>query len=116
VPAVIHSRADNEYLVVWYGDDDISPLANNEFEIFGQRLDGATCAEVGDNDFRISDMGDDGNGAFEARDPAVAYAFAANQYLVTWQGDEYLSSQVVSEFEIFGQRIMLPTLRYYAWD
>ena len=32
-PAVAYSAADNEYLVVWRGDDS----TDEEFEIFGQR-------------------------------------------------------------------------------
>src|SRR5262249_12900822 len=28
----------NEYLVVWSGDDNTTPLVNDEFEIFGQRF------------------------------------------------------------------------------
>ena len=115
--SVTLNTTDNEYLVVWEGDDDTSSLNNNEFEIYGQRLDGATCTELGDNDFRISDMGEtDGDPAFEAHDPAVAYADRVGQYLVVWKGSEYLTSPVVREFEIFGQRIMLPTLSFYVWD
>ena len=116
-PSVVHNERDNEYLIVWSGDDDTSPLANNEFEIYGQRLSGSVCAEVGDNDFRISDMGDtDGDPSFEAHDPAVAYGYGVDEYLVVWQGSEHLTSPSVIEFEIFGQRIMLPTLSFYAWD
>ena len=37
-PAVAYNSADNEYLVVWDGDDNTAPLVDNEFEIFGQRL------------------------------------------------------------------------------
>ena len=59
-PAVAYNSTNNEYLVVWRGDDDTAPLVDNELEIFGQRLNAATGAAVGTNDFRISDMGPDG--------------------------------------------------------
>jgi len=115
--SVIFNTEDNEYLVVWQGDDDIAPLLNNEFEIFGQRLDSATCAELGDNDFRISDMGEtDGDGAYEAQEPAVAYASRADQYLVVWKGEEDIFPLVNNEFEIFGQRIMLPVLSLFVGE
>ncbi len=56
-PAVAYNAMNNEYLVVWSGDDDTAPLVDEEFEIFGQRIDAATGAAIGTNDFRISDMG-----------------------------------------------------------
>ena len=49
--------ANNEFLVVWQGDDNSGSLVEGEEEIFGQRLNAATGAAVGNNDFRISDMG-----------------------------------------------------------
>jgi hypothetical protein len=104
-PAVAYNGVNNEYLVVWYGTDNTGTLVGGEFEIFGQRLDAATGAEVGDNDFRISHMGPDGNLNFAAVSPAVAYNGAANQYLVVWVGDDNTAPLVNDEFEIFGQRL-----------
>src|SRR5262249_56629281 len=96
-----YSGAAKEYLVVWQGDDDTGNLVNEEYEIFGQRLDAATGKEVGANDFRISDMGPDGNPDFDAFSPAVAYNPTNNQYLVVWQGDDTNDDQL----EIFRQRL-----------
>src|SRR5262249_52773449 len=104
-PKVAYSGAANEYLVVWQGDDNAATPVGKEFEIFGQRLDAATGMEVGANDFRISDMGPDGNTAFAAFHPAVAYSGAANEYLVVWQGDDDTGTLVNEEYEIFGQRL-----------
>ena len=59
--AVAYNSVNNQYLVVWEGDDDVAGLVEGEFEIFGQRIDAATGAEIGANDFRISDMGPDGD-------------------------------------------------------
>src|SRR5262249_42657295 len=36
-PAVASNGANNEFLVVWEGDDDTAPLVQNEVEIFRQR-------------------------------------------------------------------------------
>src|SRR5439155_1063634 len=83
-PAVAYNGAANEYLVAWSGDD----TADEGSEVFGQRLDAATGAEVGANDFRISDMGPDGDTGYEAVFPKVAYNGAANEYLVAWWGDD----------------------------
>jgi hypothetical protein len=102
-PAVAYNSQDNQYLVVWWGDDDTGSLVNEEFEIFGQRLN-ASGAEAGDNDFRLSDMGPDGNTTYAAAYPAVACNSQANEYLVVWHGDDNTSPLIDEEFEIFGQR------------
>ena len=102
-PAVAYNGTNNEYLVVWQGDDD--SLVDNEVEIYGQRIDAETGAEVG-ADFRISDMGaTDGDTAYRAQHPAVAYNSTDNKYLVVWAGDDDSAPLVDDEFEIFGQRI-----------
>ena len=100
-PAVTYNRVDNEYLVVWSGDDGTPPLVDGEFEIFGQRLAGTTGAEIGANDFRISSMGPDGNPLFDASDPDVVYDAILDQYLVVWSGDDVTDD----EHEIHGQRL-----------
>jgi hypothetical protein len=103
-PAVAYNPTNNEYLVVWSGDDNIAPLVKGEFEIFGQRLSAAGL-EVGANDFRLSDMGPNGDTNFAAFDPAVAYNGVNNEYLVVWDGDDNTGLLVNDEFEIFGQRL-----------
>jgi len=101
-PKVAYNSTDNEYLVVWRADDDTGSLVNNEFEIFGQLIDGATGAEIG-SDIRISDMGPDGNGSYDAVAPAVAYNATNNLYLVVWEGEDDTAPLVDGESEIFGQ-------------
>lgn len=97
-PYVAWGSQRNEYLVVWRGDDDRSPLVSNEFEIFGQRLD-SSASEVGLDDFRISFMGPNRNDAFDASDPAIAYNPDLDEFLVTWTG---LDDLVLGE-EVYGQ-------------
>lgn len=104
-PAVAYNSVDNEYLVVWSGDDNTAPLVEGELEIFGQRVDAATGNGVGNNDFRISDMGPNGNNAYDASSPAVAYSANKNEYVVVWQGDDDTGALVGQEFEIYAQRI-----------
>jgi hypothetical protein len=105
IPAVAYNPNADEYLVVWYGDDDTGSLADDGFENFGQRLDGSTGAEIGPNDFRISDMGPDGNADFNGGVPSVTYNSNADEYLVVWYGDDGSGAQVDNEFEIYGQRL-----------
>jgi hypothetical protein len=103
-PDVAHNPISNEYLVVWQGDDSTGGLATNEAEIFCQRLD-ASGDEIGVNDFRISDMGPDGDPEFNAQGPAVAHSGVDNEYLVVWWGDEITATLVTDELEVFGQRL-----------
>jgi hypothetical protein len=103
-PAVTHNPVDNEYLVVWYGDDNVGGLIGGELEIFGQRLDENGTAQ-GNNDFRISDMGGTGDSSFQASRPSVTYNSVKNEYLVVWEGDDNVDGLSGQEFEIFGQRL-----------
>ena len=102
-PAVAYNAAAGEYLVVWYGDDNSAPLVDGEFEVYGQRVDAASGAAVGTNDFRLSDMGPEGDPDYDANYPAVAGNSSGNQYLVTWEGDDDTPPLVDQEFEVHGQ-------------
>ncbi len=103
-PAISYNTTDNEYLVVWLGDDNSGALIDDEYEIFAQRINAANGAEIG-GDIRLSDMGDDGDVAFGAYEPAVSYNVINNEYLVVWFGDDNSGALVDGEFEIFAQRI-----------
>ncbi len=104
-PAVAYNSTDNEWLVVWEGDDP-GALADDEYEIFGQQLS-ATGSQVG-TDLRLSDMGPDGNAAYDAFKPAVAHnGSAASEYLVVWYGDDDTAPLVDDEYEIYGQRFYI---------
>ena len=103
-PSVAYSSTDDQWLVVWSGDDDTAPLVNGEEEIFGQRLTGAGV-EGGTNDFRISDMGPNSSTVNAGSTPSVACRLADNQWLVTWYGDDNSPPLVDNELEIFGQRL-----------
>ena len=102
-PAAAYNAADDEYLVIWSGDDSIAPLVRGEYEVFGQRLAGIG-GEIGANDFRISDLGPDGNVRYDAdRYTAVAYNATENQYLVVWSGQDGSAELPPDENEIFSQ-------------
>ena len=104
-PAVAHLAPTDEYLVTWEGGDDTPPLVVNEQEIFGQRLGGATGDARGPNDFRISDMGPDGNTGFGGRAPEVAANPRAGEFMVSWRGNDDTPPLVQAKFEVFGQRV-----------
>jgi hypothetical protein len=86
-----------QYVVVWEGDTDSAGLANEEFEIWGQRV--VASGGLYYTPFRISDMGPDNNPDYDALDPAIAYNRVNNQYLVVWEGEGW----DVDAYDIFGQ-------------
>ncbi|MEZ5081456.1 MAG: hypothetical protein R2878_12540 [Thermoleophilia bacterium] len=92
--------ARDEYLVVWSGSD----LSPQEYEISAQRItpDGT---EVGPDDLRISTAGPDGDGAYAAASPAVAYNERHDEYMVAWSGDDDNAPHVAREYEIRVQRL-----------
>ncbi len=102
-PVVAYNPLHNEYLVTWSGDDDSSPLVEGEFEIFGQRINAASGSLVGPQNFRISDMGPDGNRNYDATDPAVSYNVQDDLYLVVWRGEDGTVATPTGQFEIYGQ-------------
>ena len=93
------STEARQYLVVWQADDPDAGLADNEAEIFAQRLS-FNGGALGANDFRVSSMGPDGDSRYQATKPAVAWSPSGNEYLVVWEGDE-----ADDEDEIYGQRL-----------
>ncbi|HKO39336.1 MAG TPA: hypothetical protein VJU14_13310 [Solirubrobacterales bacterium] len=98
-PSVAWNSVLNQYLVSWHGNDG-APLANNEREVYGQLL-AADGTAIGPDDFRISDLGPDGSGEYNASRPRIAFDLFSNQYLVAWHGDEVGLGE--DEFEIWGQ-------------
>lgn len=103
-PAVAYNPTANQYLVAWQGDDNTAPLVDNEFEIFAQRLT-AAGAETGTDDARISDMGTNGSTTATVRAPSAAFSAKADEYLVTWFGDDGRPPLADNEFEVFFQRL-----------
>src|SRR5206468_3523450 len=102
-PDVAYNSATNEYMVVWEGDF-ASGGTDNEFEIWGQRLNAATGAAVGSN-IQISNQGPAGNLSYNAHTPAIAYHSGNNEYLVAWDGDDNSPGLVNDDFEVFGKRL-----------
>ncbi|NJL74307.1 MAG: T9SS type A sorting domain-containing protein [Saprospiraceae bacterium] len=94
-PALTYNATNNEFLVVWYGDD----VVNEDIEIWGQRINANTGAEIG-NDFQIS-MIDLNNATHVNDDPSVIWNSDNNEYLVTWHAGNF-DTKV---YEIIGQRV-----------
>jgi hypothetical protein len=103
-PRVAWDSHNNQYLVVWTGDDDTPPLVNKELEVFGQLLR-ADGSQTGNNDFRISDMGPNGNKNFGAFGSRVEFDPNADRFLVTWHGDDNTPPLVDNKYEVYGQDV-----------
>jgi hypothetical protein len=98
-PSVAWNSVLNQYLVGWHGNNG-APLANNEREVYGQLL-AADGTAIGADDFRISDMGPDGSGEYQANRPRIAFDPFSNQYFLAWHGSEVGLGK--AEFEVWGQ-------------
>lgn len=92
-PRVAYDPDRHQYLVVWQGSE-----ASLVEDVYGQFLDAATGAEVGDNDFQISQVGDD-DLETDVEHPGVAYDGAEERFLVVWEGDH----PVTGSREVFFQ-------------
>lgn len=103
-PDVAYNPVTDQYLVVWFADDNTAPLVDNEFEIFGQLIDATSGAPVGSR-IRISFMGPDGSVDYGAVFPSVTYNSTDNEYLVVWVGDHDELQMVNDHFEVFGRRV-----------
>jgi len=75
-----NSDADN-FLVVWRGEQDIPPLADDEYEIYGTIV---TPGVAPSTHFRISTAGPDGDVDWEANDPVAAYNSTNKEFLIAW--------------------------------
>ncbi len=98
-PHLAFNPVDNNFLVVWEGDDDTAPLVNDEFEIYGRFVTGP--ATFSGSQFRISDIGVDGDSFRGAFDPDVSYNTDANRFTVTFQGDDGLDNKT----NIYARRV-----------
>jgi hypothetical protein len=101
-PSIAWNSTLNQYLVAWHGNDGVSPFAPKEREVFGQLL-AADGTQIGADDFRISDLGADGDAKANAFRPRIAYDPFGNQYLLAWHGDDLTPPLAENEFEIYGQ-------------
>ena len=77
-----------------------------ETEIFGQRIS-STGAEIGANDFRISENGPNGDPTyFVGERVGLAYSGAIlNSYLPVWFGADNRSEMLAAETEVFCQPV-----------
>ena len=109
-PAIAHNPTTNQYLVVWDTYRYLLFVGDEQFDIYGQLLDGTTGAEIGINDVRISDLGHEDSTMYHANSPALVYNMQNDEYLVTWDGEDNTGTLIDDEMEIFGQRLAVP------WD
>ncbi len=95
-PSVAYNPVTNEFLVAWEGEIGTSDV----FEIWAQRLS-AQGAEVGGNDFQISELGY--TLLVSSFTPSVAANPKTGDYLVVWAWDHDQNPE--QQLEIHGQRL-----------
>jgi hypothetical protein len=104
-PAIAYDAGGDTYLVAYTGFDDT--LGVGEGEVFAQEIDGLGN-EIGLDDFRLSDMGSEGDPNFAAGAKAVACRSPTHECLIVFAGDDDTPPLVNNEVEIFGQRLPEP--------
>lgn len=121
-PSVAYNPDTDQFLVVWYGDDDTAPLVDDEFEIWGRLVEGSatpgdlTADTLPGEPFRITAVGPEGEttaserARYGAFDPKVAYNPATGGYMLVYRADDANvagtgSNIVDDEFEVFAQML-----------
>jgi len=102
-PVVAYNSTDNEFLIVWYGEDDRGGRVPDEFEVYAQRINADTGDLLGADSTSVSFVGLNGDIARAAKFPDVSYNKDLNEYLIVWSADDSKNGHVGNEFEIYGQ-------------
>jgi hypothetical protein len=104
-PRIHYDANGRQYFLAWHGDDITGSLVNGEFEVYGQYLapDGA---QIGNNDFRISENPPDGDAGTSGTRPAIAYNSAICNYLVAFMSGGSPSGG--GDWEVAGRRVTAP--------
>jgi hypothetical protein len=90
---VVYNPDAQQYLVTFTATiAHWGPASWDEHDIFGQRLDGATGAEIGVDDFRISVTGPDGDG-LDSILATADYSSVAGHYLVAWTSGKFTTTE-----------------------
>ncbi|MFD3164953.1 beta strand repeat-containing protein [Herpetosiphon sp. NSE202] len=102
-PAVTYNATNNQYAVVWHGDDKAGGRVDGEFEVYVQLLgySGGNLVEVG-GDVKISDVGSNGDPILRPEDATIVWNSLNNEYLVAWRSDD---SGTNGDFDVYGQRL-----------
>ncbi|GAA5526302.1 hypothetical protein Hgul01_00074 [Herpetosiphon gulosus] len=102
-PSVAYNATNNQYAVVWYGDDMVGGRAEGEFEVYVQLLgySGGNLIEIG-GDVKVSDVGTTGTATIRPEDPNIVWNSVNNEYLVVWRSDD---SGTDGDFDVYGQRL-----------
>lgn len=81
--AIAFNDVNDEFLVVWAGDDNKDGRPDDGIDVSGQLVSATSRAEIGPDDFRITAVGDAGFN--HAEYPRVAWSAAQVRYLVVMQ-------------------------------
>lgn len=84
-PISAYNSTDDNYLLIWYGDDvDFAGIVDNETETFGQLID-SDGSKIGDT-FIITSHEGYGNRFLYSGVPSIAYNPINNNFIITYSG------------------------------
>ncbi len=97
-PDIAYNPAQNNYLVVWYGDS----LKHGEKAIYGQFLhfNSGVLSEEG-SDFQISNVAATGTDHNDSESPAVVFNSTDNEWLVAWSAE----NGITDIYTIYSRRL-----------
>jgi hypothetical protein len=107
-PVVGYQTSAEGFLVAWEGDAG-SPLAADEFEIWGQWLEGSDAA-LRHAPLRVSAMGPDASASFGAFVPELTPVGSEGSFLVVWDGNDDDPGLDTEEFEVWGSLVRQPLI------
>ena len=102
-PQILYNSAKRDYFIAWEGKDSQTGPVGFDHQIFGLQL--PLSLTVPQTILRLSDMNPAGAPSFAAQAPALAYNGIANEYFVTWVGQDNQPGLDPGEVEVFGQRV-----------
>lgn len=89
-----------DYLVAWEGNRTTPDVGPFEVEIYSQRLDGGSGAEIGSDDLRVTAVGGLGDPSESARNPRLIFDRERRQFLLSAFADTVIGDQGDTELRV----------------
>ena len=103
---LVYVPARKQYFIAF--DDDLLKVSDEHKEVFGQWLDGATGAEIYEDDFAMTQTGLPSQAGYYSRQPAVALRPGTDELTLVFEAATGVAPLVKGEREVYAQRLLAP--------